>query len=142
MRPLSTLALLAGLVLVLAACGGGGSGDGDAESTGALDTGAAAVTDEPPPDTPPDGGSGKAFQIKVPASAPIGPTSPPKTIKQLQRALKMLGYDVGTPDGIWGEKTSKAVKKLQRKHKLAADGLVGQKTARAINKDLAAQDGG
>jgi peptidoglycan hydrolase-like protein with peptidoglycan-binding domain len=141
MRPLSALALLAGLVLVLAACGGGGGGE-DAESTGALDTGAAAITDEPPPDTAAGGGQGKAFQIRVPASAPIGPTSPPKTIKQLQKALKMLGYDVGTPDGIWGEKTSKAVKKLQRKHKLAADGLVGEKTARAINKDLAARNGG
>jgi peptidoglycan hydrolase-like protein with peptidoglycan-binding domain len=137
MRPLLALALLAGLVLALAACGGGGGGG--AESTGALDTGAAAVTDEPAPDTATEEPSSQAFQIKVPSSAPIGPTSPPKTIKQLQQALKMLGYDVGTPDGIWGDKTSKAVKKFQRKHKLDADGLVGAKTARAINKELAAQ---
>jgi peptidoglycan hydrolase-like protein with peptidoglycan-binding domain len=141
MRPLLAIALAAGLLLAAAACGGGDGGD--AESTGALDTGVAVVTEEAPPETTAEEPTGdEPFQIKVPSSAPIGPTSPPKTIKQLQRALKMLGYDVGTPDGIWGDKTSKAVKKFQKEHKLGADGLVGAKTAREINKELAAQQQG
>lgn len=138
MRPSLLAALLAAVVLALAACGGG-DGGADTESTGASDTGAAAPTTGAvaPPTT--EESAGEPFQINVPSSAPIGPTSPPKTIKQLQRALQMLGFDVGTPDGIWGDKTSKAVKKFQRQNKLQADGLVGAKTAKAINKELAQQ---
>jgi peptidoglycan hydrolase-like protein with peptidoglycan-binding domain len=132
--------LLAALVLLvamaLAACGGGG-GD-KASSTTAADTGIASpIETEAPPET--KAAAAKAFQIKVPASAPIGPTSPPKTIKSLQRALKMLGYEVGTPDGIWGANTHKAVVKFQKQHDLEADGLVGLATAKAINKQLKQQ---
>ena len=47
-----------------------------------------------------------------------------------------LGYKVGKPDGVYGDKTLNAVRKFQRKSKLAADGLVGAKTAKAINKAL------
>jgi peptidoglycan hydrolase-like protein with peptidoglycan-binding domain len=121
----------------LAACGGG---DGEGEATGAADTGSIAVVETPetaPTET--QKAAAAAFQIKVPASAPIGPTSPPRVIKQLQTALAMLGYKVGEPDGIYGEKTRKAVIAFQRKQKLEADGLVGAKTARAINKALRQQ---
>jgi len=122
----------------LAACGGGDSEGG--ETTGAAaDTGALTVAEtqeEAPVETKADD---EAFQIKVPASAPIGPTSPPKVIKQLQVALAMLGYKIGEPDGIYGDKTRKAVLAFQRKQKLERDGLVGAKTARAINKALRQQ---
>lgn len=121
----------------LAACGGGDSEGG--ETTGAAaDTGSLTVVEtqeEAPAETKAD----EAFQIKVPASAPIGPTSPPKVIKQLQIALAMLGYKIGEPDGIYGGKTRKAVLAFQKKQKLEQDGLVGAKTARAINKALRQQ---
>lgn len=121
----------------LAACGGGDSEGG--ETTGAAaDTGSLTVVEtreEAPVETRAD----EAFQIKVPASAPIGPTSPPKVIKQLQIALAMLGYKIGEPDGIYGGKTRKAVTAFQKKQKLERDGLVGAKTARAINKALRQQ---
>ena len=134
MRALAVVA--AGLVSFgLAACGGG-----DSDSTDAADTGAVIVTQEA---TQPDATvetAGKApLQVKVPSSTPIGPTSPPKVIRQLQTALALLGYKVGQPDGIWGQKTRKAVVAFQKKQKLKADGLVGAKTARAINKELRQQ---
>ena len=96
--------LLLAVLLVatgLAACGGG---DGDAgEDTGAAaDTGSIPVV-ETPETEPAETQVAAAFQIKVPASAPIGPTSPPRAIRQLQTALGMLGYKVGEPDGIYGE---------------------------------------
>lgn len=133
MRPFLALAVLAGLVLALAACGGGLEVP---ESTGAADTGAAAATEEPVTETTAAEPAGEPFQITVPSSAPIGPTSPPKAVKQLQRALKLLGYNVGPIDGVWGPQTENAVKKFQRDNKLGADGLVGEKTERAINKAL------
>jgi peptidoglycan hydrolase-like protein with peptidoglycan-binding domain len=136
MRSSTALAVLAAVV-ALAGCGGG---DEPSETTGAIDTGAIATTEAvtetaPPPET----ASGEVFQIEVPKSAPIGPTSPPKVVRQLQRALAMLGYKVGEPDGIYGDRTRKAVISFQKKHKLEADGLVGAKTAKAINKELREQ---
>lgn len=122
----------------LAACGGGG--DETSATTGATaDTGALTVIETQEEAPPAETGPGEVFQIKVPASAPIGPTSPPRVIKQLQTALAMLGYKVGQPDGIYGEKTRRAVIAFQRKQKLERDGLVGAKTARAINKALRQQ---
>jgi len=35
------------------------------------------------------------------------------TVRQLQEALKGLGYDPGPVDGSFGDKTETAVKKLQ-----------------------------
>ena len=47
------------------------------------------------------------------------------TVRQLQEALKGLGYDPGPVDGSFGDKTETAVKKLQQDHGIAADGIVG-----------------
>jgi peptidoglycan hydrolase-like protein with peptidoglycan-binding domain len=120
----------------LTACGGG---DEAGETTGAVAETGSAVIVETQETAPAETVKAEVLQIKVPASAPIGPTSPPKTIKQLQTALAMLGYKIGEPDGIYGAKTRKAVVAFQRKQKLEADGLVGAKTARAINKALRQQ---
>ena len=50
-------------------------------------------------------------------------------VKLLQNALKSIGIDCGTTDGIFGEKTEKAVKKLQSmKTGLTVDGIFNQKT--------------
>jgi hypothetical protein len=42
-------------------------------------------------------------------------------VKQLQKLLVRRGYDVGDIDGIIGEKTRQAVKKVQQQFKLPAD---------------------
>ncbi len=125
-------------VIGLAACGGGDGGEGGETTGAAADTGALTVI-ETQEEAPAETRADEAFQIKVPESAPIGPTSPPRVVKQLQIALAMLGYKVGEPDGVYGEKTRKAVLAFQKKLKLERDGLVGAKTARAINKALRQQ---
>lgn len=54
-----------------------------------------------------------------------------KKVKELQRNLNRLGYRLKV-DGIFGEKTEKAVKSFQRKYKLRVDGIVGVQTEKAL----------
>jgi peptidoglycan hydrolase-like protein with peptidoglycan-binding domain len=140
-RVLIVLVLIVLVVFALgvAACGGGdeqsntGSADTGLVDTGIVDTGAIETT---PTETGPDVA---VLVITVPrAGEVIGPQSPSARIKELQQALKALGFKVST-DGQYGPRTVKAVKKFQKQHKLEQDGLVGAKTARAINKELRAQ---
>ena len=49
-------------------------------------------------------------------------------VKAMQQALIDLGYLEGKADGIFGNKTEKAVRNFQRKNGLTADGLAGKKT--------------
>jgi len=58
------------------------------------------------------------------------------SVKTLQQQLNQLGYDCGTPDGIFGQRTKDAVRALQRAHGLAADGIVGSRTWSKINSLL------
>ena len=50
------------------------------------------------------------------------------SIKEIQTALKKLGYYTGTIDGVTGSKTKAAIQKFQKANKLTADGVVGQTT--------------
>ena len=58
-------------------------------------------------------------------------------VRELQRDLNGLGYDCGTADGVFGEKTKSAVEKFQSDHGLKADGIVGPLTWAAIDEALA-----
>ncbi|MGJ0512678.1 peptidoglycan-binding domain-containing protein [Methylocystis sp.] len=58
-------------------------------------------------------------------------------VRDLQEALKALGYDVGPVDGVFGAKTESAVKKFQQALEIAVDGVVGRITW--INIDEADQ---
>lgn len=49
-------------------------------------------------------------------------------VKQLQARLLELGYDAGTPDGIFGRGTQNAVRAFQRRNGLTADGQAGPLT--------------
>lgn len=101
-----------------------------------MDTGAPVT--QPASQTP--GGAAPSLQLPVPRPGEaIGPLSPAHQVRLLQRALKELGLPVGKPDGQWGPKTQRAVKRFQRTHKLTPDGLVGPKTAKAINTELQRQ---
>ena len=55
-------------------------------------------------------------------------------VKNMQTALISLGYLGGTPDGIFGTHTEKAVKKFQRANGLSADGVACKKTLELIYK--------
>src|SRR5262249_28826685 len=56
-------------------------------------------------------------------------------VKRLQQALLNLGFDPGSIDGDFGNKTLKAVKAYQSARGLTADGIVGPKTWAAIHAD-------
>ncbi|HEY9099698.1 MAG TPA: lytic murein transglycosylase [Thiobacillus sp.] len=43
-------------------------------------------------------------------------------LKSLQRALNEMGYNAGTPDGLFGPRTQSAIRLYQVVHKLPADG--------------------
>ena len=60
-------------------------------------------------------------------------------IKAVQTKLKSLGYYTYTVDGIWGSRTTSAVKKFQKDNKLVSDGIVGAKTEKALGISLTAK---
>lgn len=62
-----------------------------------------------------------------------------ETVKELQRKLETLGYDVGTygADGDFGAATDKAVKAFQKAHGLIMDGIVGAGTWAKLDELLA-----
>ena len=53
-------------------------------------------------------------------------------VKELQQNLTKLGFNIGTADGIFGNKTEDAVLKFQQKYGLAIDGVVGPQTQAKI----------
>lgn len=57
-------------------------------------------------------------------------------VKRLQTLLNKAGFKVGEVDGIYGDKTASAVRRLQKKYKLVSDGLCGKKTIEALKKAL------
>lgn len=57
-------------------------------------------------------------------------------VKRLQKALTALGYDPGSADGKFGEKTENAVKLYQSMRALTSDGVAGRATLRQINEDI------
>lgn len=59
-----------------------------------------------------------------------------ENIKIVQQRLKDLGYYTYTVDGIWGSRTTAAVKKFQKAKGLVADGIVGTKTEKALGITL------
>ena len=59
-------------------------------------------------------------------------------VRELQDALKKLGYYGGNLDGIFGPKTESAVKAFQKDNKLAQDGIVGPLTRAALDKAIKA----
>jgi peptidoglycan hydrolase-like protein with peptidoglycan-binding domain len=59
------------------------------------------------------------------------------SIKDIQTALKKLGYYTSTVDGVSGSNTENAIKKFQKANKLTADGIVGNGTSKLL---LAAAD--
>lgn len=60
-------------------------------------------------------------------------------VKTLQESLRMLGYDCGKADGIYGKATRMAVEELQDDHGLVADGVCGPLTQAAIRKAMGAE---
>jgi len=51
-----------------------------------------------------------------------------EAVRQLQQALKAVGYDPGAIDGDFGSRTETAVKAFQKAQGIAPDGVVGDIT--------------
>ena len=49
-------------------------------------------------------------------------------VRDLQDALKALGYDPGPIDSVFGENTDSAVRKFQQSREIPVDGIVGRVT--------------
>jgi peptidoglycan hydrolase-like protein with peptidoglycan-binding domain len=58
----------------------------------------------------------------------LRPGSSGEVVRQLQQALKSLGYDPGAIDGQFGARTESAVKAFQKAQGIAVDGIVGDIT--------------
>lgn len=54
------------------------------------------------------------------------------TVTTIQQKLKRWGYYTGSVDGIYGSRTTSAVKYFQRSNNLTADGVAGNATLKAM----------
>jgi peptidoglycan hydrolase-like protein with peptidoglycan-binding domain len=77
--------------------------------------------------------------MPAPAAAPESkaaeaPTDPTMSLLDMQRRLTELGYKPGPVDGKPGQRTTNALKKFQREHKLPATGTLDVATIRALEK--------
>jgi N-acetylmuramoyl-L-alanine amidase len=55
-------------------------------------------------------------------------------VRALQSSLNLLGFDAGREDGIFGERTDRAVREFQRNVGLPPDGIVGATTVQALSR--------
>jgi len=133
-RKSGTLKMLAVLALALSACSSADAGSGANRAQVAADpsttleattstTVAPATTTTAAPDTtttsaPP--------QKSATASVP--------QVLALQQRLADLGYDVGTPDGQWGARTTYSLMAFQKVEGLTRDGADGPQTEAALAK--------
>ena len=62
------------------------------------------------------------------SARPLRRGSRNEAVRVLQRKLGELGFDAGTPDGIFGRITTRAVRRYQRLNNLTVDGIVGPAT--------------
>jgi peptidoglycan hydrolase-like protein with peptidoglycan-binding domain len=67
----------------------------------------------------------------VPALGSVG-----KDVLAVQNALKTLGFNVGTLDGIYGAKTSFAIADCQRAHDLFGSGEIGPRTLQILGLEV------
>ena len=70
----------------------------------------------------------------VPAVKSAGTDLSRSTIKKMQTYLGALGYNVGTPDGIAGKKTTQAVRDFQWKYNLEETGKLDPPTIKKIEE--------
>jgi peptidoglycan hydrolase-like protein with peptidoglycan-binding domain len=66
----------------------------------------------------------------------IGAGSSKRAIENVQKHLKAAGYDPQRMDGVWDERTEKALKTFQQKSGLKETGLVGAGTWTKLGKSI------
>jgi hypothetical protein len=74
----------------------------------------------------------KASTVRTLPTTTLKPGDTGAQVRALQRALKALGYPVGTIDGQYGPATKTAVAGFQHAEALTADGVFGPNTLNAL----------
>ena len=125
--PWKRIAVVGGgaVVLLIAGLGAAGVFNGSSPQTTPPITGVSVTT----PTTT------AAKQTTAAATLPTTTLKPGDTgaqVRALQRALKSLGYSVGTIDGQYGPATKTAVASFQHAAGLTEDGVFGPKTLNAL----------
>ena len=73
-----------------------------------------------------------AMALKQPLQFAESPPLATATIKNMQKKLNALGFDLGTPDGIIGVKARQALRAFQIQNNLPADGYPSRATLQAL----------
>lgn len=55
-------------------------------------------------------------------------------VKDLQKRLAQVGYQVGAVDGVYGKSTAAAVTRFQKNRGIKADGIAGEKTIKELKR--------
>ncbi|MEX0674462.1 MAG: peptidoglycan-binding domain-containing protein [Gaiellaceae bacterium] len=134
-RPLIAVIAVA-IALVLAGVGIARVLGGDDDETAPTAPGTTAPTGTAgtgPGETTTTGPTG----ITVPEDTTLQSGDEGDSVELMQQALAALGYDVGTPDGVFGAGTEEALKQFQADSGLEADGIAGPATLAALNEALA-----
>ena len=82
------------------------------------------------------GSAGSAGSEVLASKSNSGVTAETMTKKQIQEALKNVGYYDGAVDGKIGPKTKTAIKEFQKNAGLKADGVAGRNTKEKLLKYL------
>lgn len=126
-RQRRALAVLLLLVLLVASITRGGDGAAVSKRS------SQAVQPQPAGDVK----GAEVTQIQLAPGAILKPGAGGPDVRTLQEALRSLRLTAAKPDGLYGKKTKKAVKKFQRQAGLTPDGIAGPRTIAALNRALA-----
>ncbi len=80
------------------------------------------------------GGSVTVRQPQSPSASSASPGLTRSVVRQMQSMLASLGYDVGTPDGLAGKKTSTAISQFQSDNGLEITGSFNPPTMKKIRE--------
>jgi Putative peptidoglycan binding domain len=102
------------------------------------DEGSGRVAERAPQAPPPAQTAGGPTQqaLALPERGSIGPGDRGRSVRRLQSALNEIGYQAGEPDGIFGPRTLRALRRFQRDAGLRPDGIAGAETLQALNRTL------
>ena len=133
-RGLARAGLALGLTLVACSSDGGG---GTVKSQAASVTTATTFSTLPPETS--TSSSTSTSTTEAPTTSTSAPAQQSTTasiasVRAMQERLAELGYDIGTPDGKWGARTSYSLMAFQKVEGLTRDGQDGPETQAALAK--------
>jgi hypothetical protein len=79
------------------------------------------------------------LEFLVVDDAPLENGSRGDAVSDLQKGLNFLGYDTGLPDGVYGTRTSEAIRQYQLARNLNPDGVANERTIAVLLEELGRQ---